>query len=82
MRLVSEYTKVVATSFGGSDEIVCRLTATLAGERKTPLRLSPAAFGDAGRRAVKLIYVYRLCRDAQRRLAQDSAPRWIPWQEA
>jgi len=33
-------------------------------------------------RAVKRIYVYRLCRDAQRRLAQDAAPRWIPWQEA
>ena len=26
-------------------------------------------------------YVYRLCRDAQRRLAQDAAPRWIPWEE-
>jgi len=31
---------------------------------------------------VKLIYVHRLCRDAQQWLAQDSAPRWIPWQEA
>src|SRR4029434_4822340 len=50
MRLVSEYTKVVATSFDGSDEFVCRLTATVAVERKPPLRLSPAAFGDAGRR--------------------------------
>jgi len=33
-------------------------------------------------RAVKRIYVYRLCRYAQRRLAQDAVPRWIPWQEA
>lgn len=33
-------------------------------------------------RSVKRIYVYPLCRDAQRRLAQDPAPRWIPWQEA
>lgn len=32
-------------------------------------------------RAVKRIYVYRLCRDAQRRLAQDAEPRWIPWEE-
>ena len=29
-------------------------------------------------RAVKRIYVYPLCRDAQRRLAQDFAPCWIP----
>jgi hypothetical protein len=33
-------------------------------------------------RAIKRIYVYRLCCDAQRRLAQDSAPRWIPWEES
>src|SRR6266508_3451988 len=52
MRLVSEYTSVVATSFDGSGEIVCRLTATGAGERKTPLQLSPAAYGKAGRCAV------------------------------
>ena len=32
--------------------------------------------------AVKRIYVYPLCRDAQRRLTKDSAQRWIPWQEA
>lgn len=24
------------------------------------------------------VYVYPLCRDVQRRLTQDSAPRWIP----
>jgi hypothetical protein len=33
---------------------------------------------EAHGRAVKQIYVYPLYRDAQRRLAQDSAPRWIP----
>jgi hypothetical protein len=37
---------------------------------------------EARGRAVKQIYVYRLCRDAQRRLAQDSAPRWIPGEDA
>ena len=30
---VLEYTKVVATSFGRGDKIVCRLTATVADER-------------------------------------------------
>jgi hypothetical protein len=35
---------------------------------------------EAHGRAVKRTYT--LCRDAQRRLAQDSAPRWIPWEEA
>ncbi len=33
---------------------------------------------EAHGRAVKRIYVYPLRRDAQRRLTQDSAPRWIP----
>jgi Domain of unknown function (DUF4338) len=33
-------------------------------------------------RAVKRIYVYRLCRDAQRRLVQAAAPRWIESEEA
>lgn len=33
MRLVLEYTKVVATSFGRGDKIVCRLPATVADER-------------------------------------------------
>jgi hypothetical protein len=33
-------------------------------------------------RAVKQIYVYPLCRDVQRRLTQDSAPRWITWKDA
>lgn len=83
--------------------------AAAASGLRTPLRLSPATFGDARRRtvsrhqaanwtylgktrgrgrmdqhhkadgrAMKRIYVYRLCRDAQRRLTQDSAPRWLP----
>jgi len=35
MRLVLEYTEVVATSFGReSDKIVCRLTATVADEKE------------------------------------------------
>jgi hypothetical protein len=37
---------------------------------------------DADWRAVKCIYIYPLCRDVQGRLAEDSAPRWIPWEEA
>jgi hypothetical protein len=37
---------------------------------------------EAHGRAVKRIYVYPLSRDAQRRLTKDSAPRWIPLQEA
>ena len=36
---------------------------------------------EAHGRAVKQIYVYPLCRDVQRRLIQDSAPRWIPWED-
>ena len=32
-------------------------------------------------RAVKQIYVYPLCRDAQRRLTPDSPPRWIAGEE-
>ncbi len=31
---------------------------------------------------VKRIYVYPLCPNLHVRLAQDSAPRWIPWEEA
>ncbi len=37
---------------------------------------------EAHGRAVKCIYIYPLCRDVQRRLTQDSAPRWIPWEDA
>jgi hypothetical protein len=37
---------------------------------------------EAHGRAVKRIYIYPLCRDARRRLAQDSSPRWIPWEDA
>jgi hypothetical protein len=37
---------------------------------------------EAHGRAVKRIYIYPLCRDVQHRLAQDSAPRWIPWEDA
>jgi hypothetical protein len=33
---------------------------------------------EAHGRSVKQIYVYPLCRDVQRRLTKDSAPRWIP----
>lgn len=36
---------------------------------------------EAHGRAVKRIYIYPLCRDAQRRLAQASTPRWIPWED-
>ena len=36
---------------------------------------------EAHGRAVKRIYIYPLCRDVQRRLTQDSAPHWIPWEE-
>jgi len=32
---------------------------------------------EAHERAVKRIFVHSLCRDVQRRLAQDPAPRWI-----
>src|SRR4029453_4178699 len=38
-------------------------------------------YHEAHGRSVKRIYVYPLCRDAQRRLTQDSAPRWILWEE-
>jgi hypothetical protein len=37
---------------------------------------------EAHGRAVKCIYIYPLCRDVQGRLTQDSAPRWIPWEDA
>lgn len=37
---------------------------------------------EAHGRGVKRIYIYPLCRDVQGRLAEDSAPRWIPWEEA
>jgi hypothetical protein len=37
---------------------------------------------EARGRAVKRIYVYPLCRNVRHRLAQDTAPRWIPWEEA
>jgi len=37
---------------------------------------------EAHGRAVKRIYVYHLCRDAQRRLRQDSAPHWISRENA
>jgi hypothetical protein len=33
-------------------------------------------------RAVKRIYIYPLCRNVQRRLTQDPAPRWIPSEDA
>jgi len=36
---------------------------------------------EAHGRAVKRIYIYPLCRDVQRRLTQDYAPHWIPWEE-
>jgi hypothetical protein len=36
---------------------------------------------EAHGRAVKRIYVYPLCPDAQRRLIQGSAPHWIPWED-
>jgi hypothetical protein len=36
---------------------------------------------EAHGRAVKRIYIYPLCRDVQQRLAQDSAPQWISWEE-
>jgi hypothetical protein len=36
---------------------------------------------EAHGRAVKCIYIYPLCHDVQRRLTQDSASRWIPWEE-
>lgn len=32
--------------------------------------------------AVKRIYVYPLCRDGQHKLAQNSAPSWVPREEA
>jgi hypothetical protein len=37
---------------------------------------------EAHGRAVKRIYVYPLCRNVQHRLAQDAAPRLIPWEKA
>ena len=37
---------------------------------------------EAHGRAVKCIYIYPLCHDVQRRLTQDSAPRWIPREDA
>ena len=37
---------------------------------------------EAQGRVVKLVYIYPLCRDAQRRLTQDSGLRWIPSQQA
>jgi len=37
---------------------------------------------EAHGRAVKCIYIYPLCRDVPRRLTQDSAPCWIPWEYA
>jgi len=37
---------------------------------------------EAHGRAVKRICIYPLCRNVQRRLAQDSAPHWIPSEEA
>lgn len=37
---------------------------------------------EAHGRAVKQIYVYPLCHDVQSRLTQDSAPRWITWEDA
>jgi hypothetical protein len=40
MRLVSEYTKVVATSFGVSDEIFCRLTVRVAGGWNVAIHIS------------------------------------------
>jgi hypothetical protein len=36
---------------------------------------------EAHGRSVKRIYVYPLCRDAKRRLAQASRPRWIPCED-
>jgi hypothetical protein len=37
---------------------------------------------EAHGRAVKRIYVYHLCRDARRRLRQDSAPHWTSRENA
>jgi len=39
-------------------------------------------YHEAHGRSVKRIYIYPLCRDVQRRLTKDSAPRWIPREEA
>jgi hypothetical protein len=39
-------------------------------------------YHEAHGRSVKRIFIYPLCRDVQRRLAQVSAPRWIPWEKA
>jgi len=90
MHLVSEYTEVFATSFGGSDEIVCRLTARVAAKEKgfgwtngdvwiylggTRGRGRMDQHQEAHGCAVKRIYVYPLWRDGQHRLAQNSAPR-------
>lgn len=37
---------------------------------------------EAHGRAVKRVYVYPLYRDVRRRLTQDSAPHWSPWEGA
>jgi Domain of unknown function (DUF4338) len=39
-------------------------------------------YHEAHGRSVKRIFIYPLCRDVQRRLAQVSAPRWMPWEKA
>lgn len=37
---------------------------------------------EAHGRSAKRIYVYPLCRNVQHRLAQDAAPRLMPWEKA
>jgi hypothetical protein len=91
MRMVSEYTEVVANSFceGAKSAARARRGATkdLAGQM---LDLSgrdaesgpdgPASRGS--RVPVKQVYVYPLYRDARRRITQASAPAWMPWMES
>jgi hypothetical protein len=55
MRLVSEYTKVVATSFGGNDGIVCRLTARVAAKEKDLAGQMVMLDGTNGAKAIALL---------------------------
>ena len=95
MRMVSEYTEEDANGFSeaaAGPALTQWTPQTLARSRMTVWLLSNLGetrgrgridqHHEAQGRAVKRIYVYPLCRDVQHRLAQDSAPRWIPWQEA
>jgi hypothetical protein len=72
------YTQEDATQFRGTSYQAANWTYL--GETRGRGRMDH--HHEARGRSLKRIYIYPLCRNAQHRLAQNSAPRWFPRGEA